>query len=102
MNTDDDSGVYTTVAPHLLRYLNTQVTIHYHPGGAGMTDQGRITYIDNAWVELTKDNKDVLLIPTTAIRLIKAQEPARLFGDAAILLRAADAPPEEQRKQIGK
>ena len=103
MNDEIETSGYADVAPHLLRYLNTQVTIYYHPAGGGITDQGRITYIDNSWVELSKDNKekDILLIPTTAIRLIKAQEPTRLRGDAAILLRAAEAHPDEQRKQIG-
>lgn len=80
---------------YILRYLNARVTLHYTYGG-GFTDTGRITFIDNHWVELVKDNTERLLAPVVAIRLIKLHEPAAQANyDAQTLLRAAN-----ERKQI--
>jgi hypothetical protein len=93
-------GAPAETKPHLQRYLNAQATIYYHPAGGGVSDTGRITYLDNYWLELTKDNGDLLLIPNSAIRIIKILQPGKLSGDAGILLRAAEALPEEPRKQI--
>jgi hypothetical protein len=99
--TDTISGAASAeAAPYLLRYLSAQVTIYYHPAGGGVSDTGRISYINNFWLELTKDNGDVLLMPTSAIRLIKVLQLNKLSGEAGILLRAAEPLPEEQRKQI--
>jgi len=101
--TEIDSDLVSPAAGHYLpRFLSAQVTIYYHPAGGGLTDTGRVTYIDDSWLELTKENKDILLIPVTAIRLVKVLDSARLHGESAVLLRAVEAPPDERRKQLGR
>ncbi len=92
--------VYSETSPYLQRYLKAQVTLYYHPAGGGISDTGHISYIDNFWLELTKDNGDVLLVPINSLRIVKVLQPNKLPGDAGILLRAAEPLPEDQRKQI--
>lgn len=65
-------------------YLNARVNVHYENS---YTDQGTVTYLDNHWIELTKDNGEHLLIPTSAIRIIKLIETSKRESDAEILLR---------------
>ena len=76
---------------HLGRYRSIRVAIYYLIQ-SNISDTGTITYMDDSWVELTKNNNERLLIPINAIRLIKALEPLRPEGDENILLR----PVEEQ------
>lgn len=79
----------------LSHYLSARVNIHYENS---YSDQGTVTYLDNHWVELTKDNGERLLIPTSAIRIIKLMEPARREADADMLLRPYEnALPERTR-----
>jgi len=80
---------------YVQRYLNAQVTIHYMTGG-GYYDNGRITYIDTHWVELTKDNGERLLAPVAAVRIIKLPKLGQTDSEADVLLRAAD-----DRKRLG-
>ncbi|GEM_PF-2629030 len=77
----------------LADYLSAMVTIYYT---VSYTDNGRLTYLDASWIELTKDNGERLLIPLTAVRLIKLLEPPKRNPDAEILLRAVDVKPEAQ------
>jgi hypothetical protein len=74
-------------SPISAHYLHAKVSVHYQNQ---FTDAGTITYIDDAWVELTKESGERLLIPTPAIRIIKWIETAKHTGDAAILLRPVD------------
>lgn len=74
----------------LLQYRNAKVAIHYN-SQTGYSDSGTLSYMDAQWIELTKDNGERLLIPLYAIRLVKLLEPSKLEGDAAVLLRPAEA-----------
>lgn len=88
-----------SASAHLWRYRAVRVTIYY-ASQTSYNDTGKITYMDNHWVELTKENEERLLIPVTSIRLIKALEKLAPEGDAAALLRPAEgAPPIEQRQR---
>jgi hypothetical protein len=71
----------------LADYLGTMVTVYYNP--STYSDNGRVTYLDASWLELTKDNGERLLIPVEAIRLVKMLETHKPT-DADILLRPAD------------
>lgn len=75
--------------------MHAAVAVHY--GGASNTfsDTGLITYLDRDWLELTKDNGDVLLVPVTAIRIVKVlQFPS---NEERTLLRSPDATEIEVR-----
>ena len=76
------------------RYQNARVTVYYHNG---VNDTGWISYLETHWIELTKDNNERLLIPMSAIRLIKLLEAPKKNNDAETLLRAA-APQAETAK----
>lgn len=79
------------LSEHLWRYQSIRVSVYYL-NQSNISDTGTITYMDDLWVELTKNNKERLLIPINAIRLIKALEELCSEGDEKILLR----PVEEQ------
>ncbi|HZT42163.1 MAG TPA: hypothetical protein VFA07_08230 [Chthonomonadaceae bacterium] len=93
MATPDPAGEdrASPVSEHLRRYRSIRVAIYYLIQ-SNISDTGTITYMDDQWVELTKNNNERLLIPINAIRLIKALEPLGSEGDRNILLR----PVEEQ------
>ncbi len=80
----------------LQQYLNARVMVYYN-SQSSYTDSGRVTYLDTSWLELTKENGERLLIPTTAVRLVKMLEPIRLPDDAGTLLRPLDGPPPQIR-----
>ncbi len=84
------SGSASAVAA---RYYQARVVIHYNTQ-SGFNDSGTITAIDDHWVELTKENRERLLIPVASIRIIKLLEPSRSHGDADVLLRPAEGRPE--------
>jgi hypothetical protein len=87
----------TATTGRLQSYLNARVSVYYENS---YTDTGAITYIDNAWVELWKDNGEVLLIPTSAIRIIKILERARQNADAEILLRPYENAPQPENANL--
>jgi hypothetical protein len=109
MSEDDDrmmSGVTLASYPgssasaeHLARYHNARVQVYYNQQ-SGVSDTGRITYMDGTWVELTKDSGERLLVPVMSVRIIKLLETARPEGDAAILLRPAEGQPQSEPRQI--
>jgi len=66
------------------RYQNARVTVYYHNG---VSDTGWISYIETHWLEVVKDNNERLLIPLSAIRLIKLLEAPKQNKDAETLLR---------------
>ena len=68
------------------RYLSARVTVYYHNG---VSDTGWILYIETHWIEVVKDNNERLLIPLSAIRLIKLLEAPKQNQDAETLLRAS-------------
>ena len=76
----------------LRKYRDARVTIHYN-SGQGYRDTGTITYIDGQWIELMKDNSELILIPVLAIRLIVLLEAGKPEGESDILLRPADSQP---------
>jgi len=76
----------------LQQYLNARVMVYYN-SQSSYSDSGRMTYLDPSWLELTKENGERLLIPSSAIRIIKMVEPARLTDDAGTLLRPVEGPP---------
>jgi hypothetical protein len=78
-------------ASRLRDYQSARVTIHY--ATQTYNDTGTITYMDDNWIELTKDNGERLLVPVIAIRIIKLLEAPKLEGEAAILLRPAEGQP---------
>jgi hypothetical protein len=86
-------------AVHLARYHNARVQVYYNQQ-SGVSDTGRVTYIDGTWVELTKDSGERLLVPVMSVRIIKLLETARPEGDAAILLRPAEGQPPGEARQI--
>jgi hypothetical protein len=86
-------------AMHLARYHNARVQVYYNQQ-SGVSDTGRITYMDGTWVELTKDSGERLLVPVMSVRIIKLLETTRPEGDAAILLRPADGEPPGVPRQI--
>ncbi len=74
----------------LRKYQDARVTIHYN-SGQGYRDTGTVTYIDGQWIELMKDNSELILIPVLAIRLVVLLEAGKTGGDGDILLRPADS-----------
>ena len=87
-------GAASGSSTYVQRYLNSRVTVYYNPGGSSFQDTGRISYIDNSWVELVKDNGEILLAPVHSIRILKLVEKSRPNGEADQLLRAVN---EEKR-----
>lgn len=81
--------------PRLMRYVGSKVTLYYN-SSTGYSDSGSVTYLDENWIELTKDNGEQLLVPVVAVRLLKLIE-APQTGDAGILLRPAEGAPEPRR-----
>ncbi|MCS6775491.1 MAG: hypothetical protein RMJ43_04110 [Chloroherpetonaceae bacterium] len=71
----------------LKHYMNARVNVYYDNNA--YSDLGTLTYMDNFWVELTKDSGERLLIPTSAIRIVKLIEPAGRHPESAHLLRPA-------------
>jgi hypothetical protein len=71
-------------------YLDAKVTVYYAMGA--YQDTGRVTLMNEHWVELTKDNGQRLLMPHVAIRILSLQEPAKKRGEAGVLLRPASSP----------
>ena len=79
----------------LQQYLNARVMVYYN-SQSSYTDSGRVTYLDPHWLELTKENGERLLMPTTAVRILKLLEPIRQSDEAGTLLRPLDGlPPAE-------
>lgn len=48
-----------------------RVTIITLQGSEERTDPGTLMRISDGWVQLVKDNGEMILVPTTAIRIIK-------------------------------
>jgi hypothetical protein len=78
-------------------YLNALVVVYYAYGT--YTDTGRISFMSGEWIELTKENRERLLIPLQAIRIIKLVSAGNITRDAETLLRATDGPEPKELKE---
>ena len=78
------------VTTRIKQYLSARVTVQYGGSALGMSDTGTVTYMDNVWVEVTKERGERLLIPVVSIRHIKLLDAPKLKGDATTLLRPVD------------
>jgi hypothetical protein len=85
----------------LRQYQNAKVKIYYN-STTTWEDVGHVSYMDENWVEITKDNNERLLVPVMAIRLIKLLEPSVVETDSDILLRPSGShlPDAEPRRLL--
>ena len=79
----------STIAPP--HYVGAKVVIHYTQQ-SGYTDAGVVAFLNSHWIELVKEKGERLLIPTTAVRIIRMQEPAHDQKEALTLLRPSAHP----------
>jgi len=52
-------------------FTGQRVTVITLQGSEERTDPGELLRIADGWVQLVKDNGEMILVPTTAIRIIK-------------------------------
>jgi hypothetical protein len=52
-------------------FTGQRVTVITMQGTEERTDPGELLRISDGWVQLVKDNGEMILVPTTAIRIIK-------------------------------
>jgi hypothetical protein len=73
--TENETGYETTQEKSggnwLDRFTGHRVTVITLQGTEERTDPGALLRIADGWVQLVKDNGEMILIPTTAIRIIK-------------------------------
>jgi hypothetical protein len=93
-----DENVTVADGARIQQYRNARVTVHYNASTSGYQDTGILSFMDETWVELTKDSKERLLIPVVSIRIIKLLEPSQPEGDATILLRPFEGLSDEQKR----
>ena len=86
-----------TTESRLGDYAGAMVTLYYNV--SSYSDNGRITYLDTHWIELTKDNGERLLSPVNSVRLVKLLENPKRDPDAEILLRPVDTKPIETQNE---
>ncbi|MCW3094740.1 MAG: hypothetical protein JWL77_358 [Chthonomonadaceae bacterium] len=55
----------------LEKFNGQRVTVITLQGSEERTDPGELIRIAGGWVQLVKDNGEMILVPTTAIRIIK-------------------------------
>lgn len=77
------------------QYQNARVTVQYGGAALGMSDTGTVTYMDDVWVEVTKERGQRLLIPVASICHIKLLDAPKPKGDATTLLRPVDGVQEQ-------
>jgi len=57
---------------HLLdQYVGWEVQVRYLLDGSGYVDQGQLVAHSDGWIEIVKKAGERLLIPSTAIRIVK-------------------------------
>ena len=95
------SGDSAAGPSRLQQYLNARIMVYYN-SQSSYTDTGRVTYLDPHWLELTKDNGERLLMPTTAVRILKLLDPIQQRDDAGMLLRPLHGLPPMEEKVIPK
>ena len=79
----------------LHQYQGAQVSVYYN-NQSGYVDSGQLTYMDEHFIELTKENSERLLIPIYSIRLIKLLKAAKVQDDSNILLRPVETHSEQK------
>ena len=52
-------------------FIGQRVTVITLQGSEERTDPGTVLHISDVWVQLVKDNGEMILVPTAAIRIIK-------------------------------
>ena len=67
------------------------MVVHYAPQ-AGYTDTGVVSFLNEFWLEIVKDKGERLLIPASAIRIIRLIEAASDQKEALTLLRPSAQP----------
>lgn len=70
------------------QYVNARVQIHYGGYAVAYRDTGIVTFMDNNWIELTKDRGERLLVPLCSVRIIQLLKSEKQ-SDATTLLRPA-------------
>ncbi len=83
-------------SPLAQRYQNARATVYYQNG---VNDTGWISFIETHWLELVKDNHERLLIPISALRLIKLLETPKQNTDAETLLRPSGQTQDSRHQQ---
>ena len=58
------------------------VTILTNVGSDERTDTGTLLRIGDGWLQMVKDNGDMILVPSTAIRLVKLLDMAHTVPSA--------------------
>jgi hypothetical protein len=53
------------------QFKGQHVTIMTHSGTDERTDTGTLLQIGDGWLQISKDNGDMILVPSTAIRQVK-------------------------------
>lgn len=93
---NNETGAEAASNPtRLSQYHGAQVSIYYN-NQSGYVDTGQLTYMDEHFVELTKESGERLLVPIYSIRLIKLIKAPVAQDDSTILLRPADTHPEQK------
>jgi hypothetical protein len=67
---------------------------------SGYKDKGVLVGAGDGWLELSRPDGELFLIPTTAVRLLKVVERANLTAEQTLLRPAAAA--EEPEAQDGR
>lgn len=76
------------------RYTNCEVEIFYLTDSGQYRDKGRITECDGAWIILQKPANELLLVPVSAVRIIKVLGPPK--EPESLLLRPVESQREER------
>jgi len=66
-----EKGEEFTPGNWLESFTGQRVTVITLQGSEERTDPGELLRIADGWVQLVKDNGEMILVPTTAIRIIK-------------------------------
>jgi hypothetical protein len=64
-------GIITMSANWLDGFKGQHVTVWTSGADDGRTDTGTLVQMGDGWIQLVKDNGDMLLIPYTAVRIVK-------------------------------
>ena len=52
-------------------YVGSTVTLHLLGQTIGFHETGQLNFVDDSWVEITKSRGEILLVPVSAIRMLK-------------------------------
>lgn len=87
--------------PIISRYTNCEVELHYLTDNSQFRDRGTLLEFDGSWLALEKPGHELLLVPLSAVRLVKPLSPPK--DRDSLLLRPVDSEPESvQRTHTSK